>query len=74
MGDYHSPAEKHYIRERLFGSILDSLHNQGIVHPARKDLSGVDQFHVTKIPDSKSIIQFTFYSFTTYHLLKCVCY
>lgn len=46
MDNLTSPAEKHYTRERLFESIMESLHNQGIDRPTRKDLSGVDEFHV----------------------------
>lgn len=40
------PAEKHYTREQLFETILQSLRDQGIEHPTRQDLSGVDEFHV----------------------------
>lgn len=41
-----SPIERQYYRPELFESILEKLQEQGIVIVTRKDISGVDEYHV----------------------------
>lgn len=39
-------VETHYSRPGIFETILSKLHEQGIQNPTRKDIAGVDEFHV----------------------------
>jgi len=41
-----SPVENHYHREGLYNIILQQLREAGIDNVTRKDLTGVDEFHV----------------------------
>lgn len=41
-----SPVEQHYHRHGLYERILQQLHMLGIDHTTRKDISGVDEFHI----------------------------
>jgi ubiquinone/menaquinone biosynthesis C-methylase UbiE len=41
-----SPLEENYFRPNLFETILHQLNESGITRVSRKDLAGVDEFHV----------------------------
>lgn len=41
-----SSVELHYHRDGLYEKILQQLHVLGINHTARRDISGVDEFHI----------------------------
>jgi len=43
---FDSPVEKHYHREGLYDTIINKLNEIGITVVTRKDISGVDEFHI----------------------------
>ena len=43
---FDSPVEKHYTRKDLYNTIINKLQELGITAATRKDIAGVDEFHV----------------------------
>lgn len=43
---FDSPVEQHYYREGLYETIMHKLQEIGITAVTRKDISGVDEFHI----------------------------
>ena len=46
MNQLPSPVEQHYSREGLFEIIVQRLKEKGIEQMTRKDIAGIDEFHV----------------------------
>ena len=55
MSPLNSPIEEHYSREHLFENILIVLRDQGITNITRKDIAGVDEFHIRGAAVSKEL-------------------
>ena len=43
---FESPVEKHYHRDNLYDTIMNRLHDLDVTAITRKDISGVDEFHI----------------------------
>ncbi len=52
---FDSPVEKHYTRHDLYETILSKLQELGIDAATRKDISGVDEFHIRGAAVSKEL-------------------
>jgi hypothetical protein len=52
---FDTPVEKHYHREDLCDTIMNKLQEIGITAVTRKDISGVDEFHIRGVAVSQEL-------------------
>ena len=53
----NSLVEKHYTKEGLYDTVINKLQELGITAATRKDISGVDEFHIRGAAVSKELAQ-----------------